>query len=139
MLKVRDLMSGTLETVSSDDSLHEALELMNRAGLRHLPVTERGELVGVITDRDVRLALNSPLLDEDAELRREEVLDELQVSHCMTREPQTVSPDTPAHEVADTLSLSKFGAMPVVEKGTLVGMISYVDFLRHFVGRTSED
>ena len=54
----------------------------------------------------------------------------------MTREPMTVSPDTPAHEVADLLALYKFGGLPVVSAGSLVGIITTVDFLQHVAGKS---
>ena len=93
---------------------------------------ENDKLVGIITDRDLRLAVNSPVVKEGADLKRETVLDGVRVVDCMTPDPQCVSSNTPLHEVADLLSLNKFGAMPVVDDGKLVGMISYVDFLKHY-------
>ena len=132
MLQVNDLMSDTLEVVFPDTRLHEVLMKMNRAGYRHLPVVENNMLVGIITDRDVRLAINSPVIKEDADLDREAVMEGVRVEDCMTRDPQCVSLDAPAGEVADLLALNKFGAMPVVDDGKLVGMISYIDFLKHY-------
>jgi len=132
MLRVRDLMSDTLEVVSPDTQLHDVLTIMNRAGFRHLPVVSDDKLVGIITDRDLRLAVNSPIVQANADVKRETVLDEIRVDQCMTPDPESVSSDTPAHEVADLLSLKRFGAMPVVDDGRLVGMISYIDFLKHF-------
>jgi len=132
MLQVKDLMSDALETVSPDAHLHDALTTMNRAGYRHLPVVENDELVGIITDRDIRLAVNSPLVDAEADLTRETILDDVRVYDCMTPDPQCVSSSTPLHEAADLLALNKFGAMPVMDEGKLVGMISYIDFLRHY-------
>jgi len=132
MLRVSDLMSDTLEVVSPDAHLHDVLIKMNRAGYRQLPVVADDKLVGIISDRDLRLAVNSPVVQGGADLKRESVLDEVQVDQCMTPDPQCVSSDMPAHEVADLLSLNKFGAMPVVDEGKLVGMISYIDFLKHY-------
>ena len=132
MLRVKDLMSDGLEVVSPDAHLHDVLVKMNQAGYRHLPVVSEDKLVGIITDRDLRLAVNSPIVEEEAELDRETVLDELRVDECMTPDPQCVSSSTPARDVADLLSLNKFGAMPVVDEGELVGMISYIDFLKHY-------
>jgi len=132
MLRVRDLMSTSLEVVAPDAHLHDVLIKMNQAGYRHLPVVADDKLVGIITDRDLRLAVNSPIVQTDADLKRETVLDEVRVDQCMTPAPQSVSSDRPAHEVADLLSLNRFGAMPVVDDGELVGMISYIDFLKHF-------
>lgn len=132
MLRVKDLMSDGLEVVSPDAHLHDVLVKMNQAGYRHLPVVSDDKLVGIITDRDLRLAINSPIVEEEAELDREAVLDELRVDECMTPDPQCVSSNTPARDVADLLSLNKFGAMPVLDEGKLVGMISYIDFLKHY-------
>jgi acetoin utilization protein AcuB len=132
MLRVNDLMSDALEVVSPDAHLHDVLTKMNQAGYRHLPVVANDMLVGIITDRDVRLAVNSPVVDAEADLTRESVLDGVRVDDCMTPDPQSVSSSTPLHEVAELLSLNKFGAMPVVDEGKLVGMISYIDFLKHY-------
>jgi len=55
MLRVNDLMSDALEVVSPDAHLHDVLTRMNRAGYRHLPVVANDRLVGVITDRYLRL------------------------------------------------------------------------------------
>lgn len=63
---------------------------------------------------------------------RESVLNELKVQDCMTPDPQCVTLDTSLRQVAEMLALSKFGAMPVVEKDRLVGLISYIDFLKHY-------
>ncbi len=135
MLQVKDLMSDALEFVSPDAHLHDVLVTMNRAGYRHMPVVAGDKLVGIITDRDLRLAVNSPVAQAETDLTREAFLDKVQVNECMTPDPQCVSSDTPAHEVADLLALNKFGAMPVVDDGKLVGMISYIDFLKHFAAQ----
>jgi acetoin utilization protein AcuB len=131
MLRVKDLMNSAPQVVSAHDQLHTALTKMNQAGYRHLPVIDDDKLVGIITDRDLRLAVNSPVVNEE-NVKRETVLDRVRVDQCMTPDPQCVSSNTPLHEVADLLSLNKFGAMPVVDEGKLVGMISYIDFLKHY-------
>jgi len=132
MLQVKDLMSENLVSLLLHAHIHDVLKTMNRAGYRHIPVVADDELVGIITDRDIRLAVNSPVIKEDADLSRETILDGVKVNDCMTCEPQCVSSNTPLNEVAGLLSLNKFGAMPVVDDGKLVGMISYIDFLKHY-------
>jgi acetoin utilization protein AcuB len=128
-------MSMAPETVLPDANLHDVLIRMNRQGYRHLPVVDDGKLVGIITDRDVRLAVNSPVVEEDAHLTRQEVLEGIKVYDCMTPDPQCATSDMPAAEAADLLSLNKFGAMPVVDDGKLVGMISTIDFLKHYAAQ----
>ena len=137
MQKVKDLMSVKPAVVAPDVDLHNVLRAMNRTGYRHIPVVADEEVVGIITDRDIRLAVNSPVVEEEAELSRDAVLDGIKVSECMTPEPQCVTSNTPLREVAELLSLNKFGAMPVVDNGKLVGMISYIDFLKHYAAAES--
>ena len=76
--------------------------------------------------------LNSPVVEDSIFTSREGVLDELKVQECMTPDPKCVTPDTPLRQVAEMLALNKFGAMPVVENDRLVGIISYIDFLKHY-------
>ena len=132
MLSVRDLMTASPETVTPDVTLHDVLARMNGLGCRHLPVCEDGKLVGIVTDRDVRLAVNSPILSEEARLPRTAVLEELVAEDCMTREPLSVASDLSAAAAADLLALHGYGALPVVDDGTLVGILSTTDYLRHF-------
>ena len=131
MLTVKELMTARPDTVGPGTSLREVLAKMNRDGCRHLPVVEGETLLGIITDRDVRLAVNSPVLAEDDDLQRDKVLDGIEVQTCMTYDPMTIAPETPAHEAADLLSLHKFGGLPVVADGKLVGIITTIDFLRY--------
>jgi acetoin utilization protein AcuB len=138
MLTVNDLMTFDPDAVSPDVPLSEVVAKMNRDGCRQLPVVEDGKLVGIVTDRDVRLAVNSPIIEEEHTVRHEEraeLLHQLVVASCMTVEPMTVTTDLPAREAADLLALYKFGALPVVDDGKLVGIISVTDFLRHMASR----
>jgi acetoin utilization protein AcuB len=128
MLTANDLMTIDPETVTLDSTLHEVVAIMNKRGIRQLLVVEDGRLAGIITDRDVRLAVNSPLIAEDPS-ERIVLLDHFTVKDCMTRNPKTVSPDTPIHKVAQILSAYKYGALPVVEDGELVGIITVTDLL----------
>jgi acetoin utilization protein AcuB len=134
MLTVKQLMTLDPDTVTPNSTLHRVIAIMNKDGCRQLPVVEQGKLVGIITDRDVRLAVRSPAL-EDKHLKhhaeRAQLLDELTVASCMAAEPITVTPDRPAHEAADILSIHKFGALPVVENGVLVGIVTVTDFLKY--------
>lgn len=130
ILRTRDLMTPEPDTIAPTATLREALALMNVADDRQLPVIENGRLVGIITNRDLRLALDSPLLDKDSYMRMQ-VLHEHTVTECMTPDPITVTPDTPIREVAEILMINKFGGLPVLEQGSLVGIITITDLLRH--------
>lgn len=131
MLTVNDLMTSMPFTVTVSSSLRHVIEVMKTEGCRQLPVLENGELVGIITDRDVRLVINSPMVLH-GHWQDEELLDRATAGDCMTPNPMTVAPETPAYEAARMLSIYKFGALPVIDHDVLVGIITVTDFLDKF-------
>jgi acetoin utilization protein AcuB len=132
MMTVRDLMSTNPDTVRPDTPLRAVIQTMKLAGCRQLPVVdEHGHLVGIVTDRDVRLAMNSPMDLPERGQEADLVVSET-TSSCMTPDPITVSSDTPAYRAAEVLSTYKFGALPVVDDDELVGIITVTDFLDRF-------
>ena len=128
MLTTNDLMTIDPETVTPEMPLREVVAAMNRANIRQVLVVDGKKLVGIVTDRDVRLAVNSPLTAEEP-LERLELLNDYKAKNCMTANPRSVTPETPIHKVAELLSMYKFGALPVVKDGELVGIITVTDLL----------
>lgn len=138
MLTVRDLMTHNPITVSPDMRLWKVVEIMQKDGFRQLPVMEDGRLVGIITDRDIRLVIDfAP--NEDGRSEQKQKLNLLSVRACMTPNPVTVAPETPAYRAAEMLSLYKFGALIVVEWDEVVGIITVSDFLNAFASGRSSD
>lgn len=131
MLTVNALMTVIPNTVTPATTIRQVIELMKTQSCRQLPVLDNGKLVGIITDRDVRLVMNSPLILH-GRWQDDEILDNITAETCMTPDPMTVTPDTPAYQAANMLSSYKFGALPVVDNGTLVGIITVTDFLNYF-------
>lgn len=132
MLTVRDVMTTSLCTVKPDTTLQDAITRMKIAGCRQMPVLDdEGRLVGIVTDRDVRLAMNSPIVLH-GRWQDEDLLARVTADSCMTPNPICIEPDTPAYRAAEMLSAYKFGALPVVESGKLIGIITVTDFLDRF-------
>jgi acetoin utilization protein AcuB len=132
MLTVSDLMTVDPDAISPETPLRQVIDLMKTSCCRQLPVVDAdGRLVGIITDRDVRLAMNSPIVLH-GRWQDEELIDTATASSCMTPGPVTVTPETPAYRAAEMLSAYKFGALPVVKHGRLVGIITVTDFLDRF-------
>ena len=127
-MKVGNYMTPEPVTVEELDSMGEALLLMRRHQIRHLPVVNGINLVGIVTDRDLRRASPS-LLSGIAEDRYKEVLDSTQVSKIMTREPFTVRLDTEVDEAVRSLVDKKISSLPVVNGSELVGIFTEVDAL----------
>jgi acetoin utilization protein AcuB len=138
-LKVADLMAPDPETVTPETLLRDVIQLMKVEGCRQLPVLDRHErLVGIISDRDVRLAMNSPIVLHER-WQDELLVETVTAESCMTPDPMTVSPDMPATRAAVILSTFKFGALPVIEQNRLVGIISVTDFLNWFADQQPEE
>ena len=131
MLSVNDLMTAIPDTVTPQTTLRQVIEVMKSQGCRQLPVLRDGKLAGIITDRDVRLVMNSPLLLH-GRWQDEEILDSMTADTCMTHDPMTVSPHTSAYQAANIPSTYKLGALPVVANGELVGIITLTDLLDYF-------
>jgi acetoin utilization protein AcuB len=128
-MKVGNYMTPEPVTVDENDSMGEALMLMRRHQIRHLPVVNGNNLVGIVTDRDLRRASPS-LLSGIAEDQYQEVLDSTQVAKIMTREPFTVRLDTDVEEAVRLLVDKKISSLPVVKGPELVGIFTEVDALR---------
>jgi acetoin utilization protein AcuB len=135
---VRDLMTPSPDTIHAGATLRDVLQRMKQDNCRQLPVLDdQQRLVGIITDRDVRLAMNSPLILRER-WQDETLLDSVTAESCMTAEPVTVTPETPAYQAAEMLASYKFGALPVVEGETIAGILSVTDLLRAFVREQRE-
>jgi acetoin utilization protein AcuB len=135
---VYDLMTEDPDTVGIEAPLREVLVRMKEDGCRQLPVlAQDGNLAGIITDRDVRLAMNSPLVLRER-WQDENLLATVTAGSCMTADPVTVSSSAPAYRAAEIISTHKFGALPVVDDGTLVGIITVTDILNRFIDDQQE-
>jgi acetoin utilization protein AcuB len=128
---VAELMTRDPVTVASEASIARVWSLMRDLDIRHVPVVDRGALVGMVSDRDIAH------LDLTALLRLEGALqDELArpVAHAMSGEVICVEADCGLARAIALLIEHKVGALPVVRRGTreLVGILSYVDVLRAY-------
>jgi acetoin utilization protein AcuB len=128
MLLVRDSMAKEVVTVRPETTAAEALALCRGNGIRHLPVLEGGWLVGIISDRDLRLA--TPALgDSDRAL----AIGRIRVGDEMAKEVVTARPEDPIEEAAMEMYERKIGCLPVVDDDGLVGIVTSSDVMRAFV------
>ncbi len=131
-MRVKDVMTPTPTTAAPDDNLKTALERMARVG-RRLPVIAAGQLVGIITDRDLRLAMNSPHILRD-KWQDDYLLEQTTVESCMTRNPVTITPEAPLQEAANLMMKGRFSGLPVVDlDGQVVGIITVTDLIQTLV------
>jgi acetoin utilization protein AcuB len=133
-MKVKELMSKKLFTVGPEDMLDKVFFLFNFEAIRHLPVVEKGKVVGVLSDRDLKKIMGA---------RRKIVTDKVdgtqftvrarRVRTIMDRGVTTIGPDEQAADAAAIMAKRKIGCLPVVKKGKLVGIITSTDILRAYV------
>lgn len=128
-LRVRDLMTADVLTLNVHETLSLAEEIMRLGRVRHLPVVGAQEqIVGLVTHRDLLEAQASSIAglneQEDKALKRT-----IAIRDVMTRDVVTVSPDETALSAARILRSNRFGCLPVVDRGRLVGIVTEADFL----------
>lgn len=132
-VKVRDLMTREPLTVDVDTPVVDARRMMLKHGIRHLLVEDGARLVGIVTDRDIRLTLPSPATSLSAwEINY--LLARMTVDSVMTGTVITVDPDRDAQDAVRIMVDHKIGALPVTDGGSLVGIITETDVLRAFAG-----
>ena len=130
-MQIRDLMTRDVVTVRPDTPIFEARALMLKERIRHLLVTEGDRLVGVVTDRDIRLNLPSPATSLSV-WEVNYLLARLTVGQVMTRNVVTIAPDRHPREAAGLLLEHKIGALPVVDGQRLAGIVTETDVLRAY-------
>jgi len=137
-MKVKDVMAKDPLTIDPEAPLATAIDVMRTKEVRHLPVVdEAGQLVGIITDRDLRHAAFAPALEEylsvtaQRRLRRiGETLENLRVRDVMTWVVVTTHPSASLAHAALIMSERRVGSLPVVENSKLVGMLTERDVLQ---------
>lgn len=129
---VADIMTANPTTVTPRNAIRTAINLMREGGYRRLPVVDRGRLVGIITDRDLRRAANSPYVVRE-QWYDNFILDHIEVASCMTPNPLTVEPTTSIADATMLMRSHKIGGLPVVVDGQLVGIITETDLLDFLV------
>ena len=126
-MKVRDVMTWNVATVSSDTPMMEARRIMDAHGIRRLPVVDKGKLVGMVSKERIINSAPSPATSLSVwEINY--LLAKMTVKEVMTKNPVTVDPDMSVEAAIALAQKSGVGALPVVENGKLVGIATTNDF-----------
>ena len=116
-IPVAKYMTPGPHSVGAEQTLAHAAEAMQKHGIRHLPVLHGGQLVGIVSDRDLRLL--DAISDVNPAL--------ITVSDAMTSEVYAVSPETPMREVVAAMAKHKYGSVVIMEHHKVVGIVTTVD------------
>jgi acetoin utilization protein AcuB len=130
-MKVRELMTGALICATPGTPVCDARQTMMKERIRHLLITEERRLVGIVTDRDIRLNLPSPATSLSV-WEISFLLGRLTVGEVMTKGVIVIGPDREARDAARLMLEHKIGALPVLDEGHLIGIITETDVLRAF-------
>jgi acetoin utilization protein AcuB len=130
---VQDWMSKNVITIEVDQSMEDAIKLLKKHDIKMLPVMKKGNLTGIITDRDLKRAQASDATSLDIhELLY--LLSTIKIGHVMSKNPITVPLDFTIEETADILLKNKISGLPVVDsKGNIVGAITKNDLFRALI------
>lgn len=121
---IKSVMTPFPYAIDLDATLTQARQLMGEHGIRHLPVTSKRELVGIVTDRDIALLMNANVLDQD-ELA-------LKVRDVYVAEAYVVDLHEPLDNVLRTMAKRHIGSVLVTRKGRLAGVFTATDACRSF-------
>jgi len=127
---VKHYMSKNVVTIDVDDSMQHAISLMKEHGVSMLPVLKKGELVGIVSDGDLKRASASDATTLDVH----EILyliSKIKIKDIMTKTPITVHPDCTTEETAQILMERKISGVPVVDSAdNIVGIITREDLFK---------
>lgn len=130
-IKVEDIMTRNPHTLEADDVLDLADDLMTMARIRHIPILERGILIGIVSQRDLFFSA----LVQALGLRQREQKDfmkTIRAREIMIRPVFTISPGASVKEAARLMADNKIGCLPVVKNKEFVGIVTETDIL-HYV------
>ncbi len=134
---VKDCMTPSPDVVTPDVPILEAAQIMKKGGFRRLPVVKEGQVIGIVTDRDLKEAMPSDATSLSIwELNY--LISKLTVGEIMTRDPITVADTMPLQAAAKLMIEHKVGGLPVVHDGQLVGIVTVTDVLKAFLQREAE-
>lgn len=129
-MTVRSIMTSNPFTIGADEPVTEAQALMRREHVHRLPVLDKhNRLVGIITEKDLLYASPSPATTLNV-YEMSNLLSKLKVSKVMTREVLTTGPSDLIEDAARVMTDHDIGGLPVVDNGTLVGIVSESDIFR---------
>jgi len=132
-VRVGDVMTRPATTFRTEMTVGAAVKAMRARKIRHAPVLDgSGALAGIVSDGDLRQVILDPEVLEELE-GLGKALSVRTLLHVMTWKPVTVKPSTGLREAAQLMHANKIGALPVVDQGRIVGMLTGSDVLKTLI------
>jgi acetoin utilization protein AcuB len=129
---VQQFMKPHVITISPDENILNAMNIMKTKRINRLPIISKGELVGIVTDGDLRKASPSAATSL-SKFELNELISKVTVKEVSTKKVITCSPETLIEDAALDMREHKIGALPVMENGKLIGIITQNDIMDAFL------
>lgn len=131
-IPISEIMTPHVYTIEACDSLYRCQEIFQKFKIRHLPVTQEGNLVGMLSLSDIMRLSFGPVFDQQEEADNA-IYEMLSIDQVMKHQPFTVKPSDTIKEVAEIFTKQEFHALPVVNEGELVGIVTTTDVIAYLL------
>lgn len=128
-------MTTELILLNLTDDLYKAEKLFKKHKIRHLPVVSGKKIVGILSYTDLLRISYADVVDEDDDTVGSIVYDMFTVPQVMAKTPEVISSEATVKEVAEILSKREFHALPVVDNGDLVGIVTTTDLIKYLLAQ----
>lgn len=136
---VSSIMSKRLVTVETDSRLPKIRQIFEQHGFHHIPVLEFGKLVGIISRADFNRISHTLSFDLDGREGIDSQNHVYTAKEIMTEYPMQLDPDDTVGLAADIFLANRFHALPVVDSGDLVGIVTSHDLIAYAYGSSVSD
>jgi CBS domain-containing membrane protein len=126
---VKEIMRSSPVTLKPSDTLDLANDVISLGRIRHIPIVDGGELVGLISARDLLGTAGNRIFGLKQK-SKSALLKSVLIRDVMRKRLVTVQPDTPLERAVYLMAAKKIGCLPVVSDGALVGLVTSTDLLR---------
>ena len=132
---ISTIMTANVITVKPNDSLEKAETLFKKHKIRHIPVVDKKRLVGMLSMNDLlRISFADGAYEDEEEIETV-VYEMFSLPQVMAKSIKTVNPETTIKEVAELLAKEEFHALPIVDGGNLVGIVTTTDLIKYLLNQ----
>ncbi len=132
-IPISTIMTKNIISVDIKDGLDKAEHLFKKHNIRHMPVTSKKKIVGMLSMNDLlRLSFADGAFVEEGNVRSE-IYEMFSINQLMVRTPETISSANTVRDATDLLVKRKYHSLPVVDDGEVVGMVTTTDLLKYYL------